>query len=431
MYGRRGVGDDIVNRFLSKIGLDPSKNIYDKVFIYLLIASAVLGVLWLDKPEGSLIFDEKYYVNVARIILRLPHDPDVYENAPLGLDPNHEHPFIGKGLIALSTAIFGDNAYGWRIPSVVFGIMAILIMYLLIKKASGKSSLALFATFLFAFDNLVYVHSRIATLDIFMLTFMLLGFYLYFTNRLYLSAISMALSTLCKLGGLYGFAVIIVFHLARNMSKHNGKTDWRAILDWIEKYTLTYIATGLIILVIVDRLWVGYQNPFDHMAFIYKYTGALKVTAPRKPNEIWSYPWEWLLNRVEIPYLKVDVNVLTNHEVSRTYSSILFKGAMNPLIIFLTIPSMIYVGYAYYETKDQVALFALIWFALTYFPFYPMSIIGHRIMYLFYFLNSVPSVCLAIAYLFLDQKPPRIILLVYCIAVLVGFGLMFPFKTIP
>jgi predicted membrane-bound dolichyl-phosphate-mannose-protein mannosyltransferase len=420
-----------VNKLLSKIGLDPSKNIYDKVFLYLLIAGAVLRVLWLDRPVGSLIFDEKYYVNVARIILRLPHDPDVYESALLGLDPNHEHPFIGKGLISLSMSIFGDNAFGWRIPSVVFGIAAVLILYLLVKKMSGKSGLALFAAFLFTFDNLVFVHSRIATLDIFMLTFMLLGFYLYFAGRTYLSALSLALSTLCKLGGLYGFAIILLFHIARNLHKQRGKTDWRAILDWVEKYALTYIASGLIILTVVDRLWVGFQNPFDHIAFIYQYTGALKVTGPREPNEIWSYPWEWLLNRVEIPYLKVDVNVYANHDLSRTFSSILFRGAMNPLIVFLTIPSIIYVGYAYYESKDEVALFSLIWFAVTYLPFYPMSILSHRIMYIFYFLNTVPSVCLATAYLFLDQKPHRIILLAYCVAVMIGFGIMFPFRAIP
>jgi len=416
--------------FLKRIGLDPSQNLYDRAFLYLWLAAAVLRVLWLDRPLGSLIFDEKYYVNVARIILRLPHDPDVYENAPLGLDPNHEHPFLGKGLIALSMAAFGDNAYGWRIPSVVFGLASILILYLLVKKMSGRSGLALFTTYLFTFDNLVYVHSRIATLDIFMLTFMLLGFYLYFTGHHHLSAFSMALSTLSKLGGLYGFAAVVAFHLAKALAQR-GETDWKTVLSWLERYALTYIAAGLIILTIVDRLWVGYQSPFEHMAFIYQYTGALKVTSPRQPGEIWSYPWEWLINKVEIPYLRVDVNVYADHELTRTYPSILFKGAMNPLILYLTIPSMIYAAYAWYESRSQVALFSLAWFIFTYLPFYPMSLIGHRIMYIFYFLNTVPSVCLATAYLFLDQRPHRIIIIAYCAAVLAGFAYMFPFRTTP
>ena len=48
------------------------RNNYDRAFLIILLVDIVLRVIWLDKPEGSLIFDEWYYVNVARVILGIP-----------------------------------------------------------------------------------------------------------------------------------------------------------------------------------------------------------------------------------------------------------------------------------------------------------------------------------------------------------------------
>jgi len=422
-----------MSRFLGplKSDFDPGKNIFDRIFIYLLLASLLLGFLWIDKPDGGLIFDEKYYVNVARNLLKLPHDPDVYSDATPGTDPNREHPFLAKGIITFSMLIFGDNAWGWRIPSIIFGAIALFAFYLLVKRLSKKSELALFASVLFVFSNLTFIHSRIATLDIFMLAFMLLGFYLYLKEKTYLSAFSMALATLSKLGGLYGFLVIIIFHFVNSFIKSKSmheNLDWRKLLSWFGKYAIAYVITGIILLTIFDRIWVGYNNPLDHISYIYDYYKSLtRVT----PEGIESYPWQWLINEVKIPYLTVNVDVRANGKLITSHPSIAFQGAINPLIIYLAIPTIAYCIYAVYKKKDETALFSTIWFIMTYLPFYPMSIITHRIMYLFYFLPTLPSVCLAISYLFYDRKTDKIVILCYLFAVLIGFILLFPFKQIP
>jgi hypothetical protein len=73
----------------------------------------------------------------------------------------------------------------------------------------------------------------------------------------------------------------------------------------------------------------------------------------------------------------------------------------------------------------------LAWFSMTYLPFIPAAVFGHRIMYIFYFLNTVPAVAASVAGMIINQAPPRLIVLFYIGAVIVGFYLMFPFKVIP
>ena len=41
------------------VDLNVRRDGYDRVFAYLLIASVVLRMAWLDVPKGSLIFDER------------------------------------------------------------------------------------------------------------------------------------------------------------------------------------------------------------------------------------------------------------------------------------------------------------------------------------------------------------------------------------
>ena len=72
---------------------------------------------------------------------------------------------MGKLLIAGSIAAFGDNGIGWRIPSVVAGLVALLALFFAIRAAGGGEWLALLAVFLASLDNLTMVHGRIGVLD--------------------------------------------------------------------------------------------------------------------------------------------------------------------------------------------------------------------------------------------------------------------------
>jgi len=46
-------------RWENAIDLHSMRNMYDRAFMYLLIVSLVLRLIWLDMPAGSLVFDER------------------------------------------------------------------------------------------------------------------------------------------------------------------------------------------------------------------------------------------------------------------------------------------------------------------------------------------------------------------------------------
>src|ERR1700760_1743593 len=91
------------------------------------VVSFALRIAWIGEPctapcttaaDHILIFDEVYYVNAARVIdhIRPPHGA-TYAGAPLGDDPNAEHPQGVKLVIAAAIELFGDGPFAWRIGS--------------------------------------------------------------------------------------------------------------------------------------------------------------------------------------------------------------------------------------------------------------------------------------------------------------------------
>src|SRR5437763_4020298 len=134
--------------------------------------------------DHLVVFDEDYYVNAARVIAGIRPPADVpYARAPLGVDPNAEHPQLAKLIIAGSIELFGDGPFAWRLGSLVMGTIAILAMFALVRAAGGGPWAALGAAALMAADNLLLVHSRIGTLDIYALAGMLVGAFLYLRGR--------------------------------------------------------------------------------------------------------------------------------------------------------------------------------------------------------------------------------------------------------
>jgi predicted membrane-bound dolichyl-phosphate-mannose-protein mannosyltransferase len=396
-----------------------------------MLASLVLRTLWLTKPEGALIFDEAFYVNAARVILKWPVPEGLpYADQAGGLDPNREHPPLGKLLIATSMSTFGDNAWGWRLPSVLFGVLSIPLVYAIAVQLGGTKAMGVLAAFLFAFDNLVFVHSRIATLDIFLVFFLLLGVYAYLAGEPLLAGVAFALATLCKIGGVYGVAAIVLFEGLRLLRDRLARGRWQLV--GLRPLLIMLVAYAVLfpwLLAALDAVWSSYKSPIAHIRFIFDY--GLALTRPDGPQGQESNPWQWLLNEVPMTYLRTDVQVLVNGQVEVTRAVVFFRGAMNPYVIFIAPLAIAYAVYLAYTRRDSYAFLVLALFVATYAPFWPAAMIAHRISYLFYFLPSLPAVALGAAQLMYAPQVPRVVRWGYVGAVLLGFYGYFPFRTIP
>ncbi|HCB79089.1 MAG TPA: phospholipid carrier-dependent glycosyltransferase, partial [Erythrobacter sp.] len=105
-------------------------------------------------------FDEVHYLPAAREFLTL------------GTFINREHPLVGKELIALGIALFGDNPWGWRLLPTLFGTLALFAAMRALWFGTQNRFATLSYGVLVATGFHLFIHARIAMLDIFYLTFL-------------------------------------------------------------------------------------------------------------------------------------------------------------------------------------------------------------------------------------------------------------------
>jgi dolichyl-phosphate-mannose-protein mannosyltransferase len=413
------------------------------------------GRLWyLPNPvdasthTSQLIFDESYYVNAARVILGIhPAGGATYATAVLGHDPNAEHPPLAKLLIALSMKVFGDNAWGWRIFPVIFGSAAILAMYWVIRKAGGGRWLALGGATLMAVDNLLLVHGRIATLDIFVVTFMLVALALYLRGNHLVAGLVVGIGLCTKLVAVDVLFIIVLLEAARVVFGAPGlgrRAVARAraipVLSAVGVAVVTYLALlfGLDLIAapiggsgscaIVPS---GFHNPIQHTSFMLCYAG--KLTNPAGPTGIASYPWQWLLNMQPIDYYKVVTTVTANGKTLSSNPIVWFRGEMNPAIIILAVPALFVAGQQAWRHRDSHSLVAVAWFAGTFLPFVvaaaPIGSYGNRTSYIYYMVIVMPAAYMAVAQLFSRRWLPRAALLGFVVILGYWFVTLYPFQT--
>jgi len=196
------------------------------VAIFILTLTILLiGIALPAKPY----FDEVHYVPAAREILKGD------------FATNTEHPPLAKQLIAASIAVFGDNPFGWRLMSAVFGAFAAVGIYLWALALFEDEGAAWWSTGVTLANQVLYVQSRIAMLDIFMAAFLLWALAAFSATWLP-SMRARTKSLLTATGVLLGLA---------------GACKWVGVLAWLG------IAGTVAAVKILQRLKTKFGKPAD------------------------------------------------------------------------------------------------------------------------------------------------------------------------
>jgi predicted membrane-bound dolichyl-phosphate-mannose-protein mannosyltransferase len=404
--------------------------------------------------EHTLIFDEAYYVNAARVIAGItPPAGAHYADAPLGTDPNAEHPQGAKLIMAAAIELFGDGPVAWRIGSVIFGSIAILGMFALVRAAGGGRWTALCASTLMACDNLLLVHGRIGTLDIYAVAMMVWAVAVYLRGRPLLAGVVLAVGTAFKEVAPYALVALALLELGRVVARRGlgGPEDWRlppaAWRFFIAAFTTVGVFIGL--LAIMGAIATPYADAtgqlitggaFDHLAHIISY--AAQQTSPNGPTGIASYPWAWLIDEQAITYLRINPS-LPGHGLYAIHPVSKFVGLISPPILAAGMLGLLFAAYRLIRPAparrlsavpwdSELPLLAVTWFIGTWTPFALASLIDQRTSYLYYMVIVMPSIYAAAAYLasWLWRRRrhwARGLVSVWGVSVVVAVVLLYPF----
>ena len=360
--------------------------------VLIAIASFVLRIFNLGSPKG-LVFDEVYYVDGARDLL-------TYGVEVNGSDPEFiVHPPVGKWLIASGIKLFGDNEFGWRFASALFGTLLILIFARLVHVIFYSPLLTALGASLMALDGLLLVHSRTALLDLFLTFFTLVGVLLWHRNRHIWAGVAFGLAIGCKWSAIYFVAIIGLVAVYRILIEHDVKKSIKPIAAKFAQY-------GLLPVFVYALTWTGWfisdrgwsrqwsNNPVAswihyHSEMLTFHTG-LTTTHPYQAN-----PWSWLIMGRPTSFFYDAPKGCSSDNCAQ---EVLALGT--PILWWVgTIAIAVVVGYWIRSLNnhrvDVAANLVVLGLAAGYLPWFAMQ---QRTVFSFYAIIIAPFLVLAIVY---------------------------------
>jgi dolichyl-phosphate-mannose-protein mannosyltransferase len=399
----------------------------DTVAVAVIVAgAAALRMVSLGRPV-ELVFDEIFYARNACWYLYASEPVcEIADQASRG------HPPLGNWLVATGIAAFGYEPFGWRIGAAVAGTLGVGLLYLLAWRllrgwtvGRGATVGAAAASGLLATDFLHLVQSRIAMLDVFLALFVI-GAVLFIVLdrdrvrqrpasswwwRLALGRPWRLLAGAClgaalgvKWSGLYIAPAVIGLVVAWEIAEQRRRepnAGWAgAVTGAIRHEALpTLVLLGIVPVLVYASGYIGRMPgelvalPWDPASVwrgIWEHQRAMlefhTASGPAHPYQ--SPPWSW-------PLLKRPVAYWFSQDQGR-YREILALG--NPLTWWPGMLALAALGVAWWRRRlalgrpEPVILAAAV---ASYLPW--LILAGSGQAFIWYFLPTVPFLCLALA----------------------------------
>lgn len=362
-------------------------------------------------------FDEKpFYIRAAKAYLTGAHDP------------NPEHPPLAKLLMAAGIKLFGDNPFGWRSLGVLVAALAVVTTYFLAKRLSGSRKIAAVAALLLTFDFGWFVSARVATLEIYLTSFLV--FASFFAVKLYQEK---KLVNVVWLGVFLGAAFA---------------TKWTAVLlsgwillflwfFWREKVKVklgAYLLIGAIVAFVYLSSYLPYlaNHSFADLINLHHWMVSYHtVFIPYLQNQyflkypdsqFYAYPsWAWVFDPT-FTYLAE----FKDKEWTRT---ILFL--FNPIVLWGGFLSAGYLFIEQFRSKDKNMIFLIGAFLALYLPWF----LSPRFAITYYLVAALPflAICFGVVlYRFWAKRSTLVVaVLVGVVAAFIIYYPMLAFVKVP
>jgi len=354
----------------------------------LILSLAAMLRFWNLGIPDSLVFDEVYYVDGARDYLA--GGVEVTDGAAEFV----VHPPLGKWLIALGIALFGDTSTGWRIASAVIGTLSIGLIYLVAKRLFNSDYLALVAAGLMTIDGLHLVMSRTALLDIFLMFFLLAAFLALLYEKHLATAIFLALALATKWSAVY-FIIAIGIYLAI--------TNWRKLPYYLPTIPIIYLISwsGWFA---SDQGWSRNHSSNPILSFIHYHREILNFHTGLKTDHSYeASPWNWLILGRPTSFFYESPKTCGAENCSQ---EVLAMGT--PVIWWFGLVALaITIGY-FLSRREKVAGLILMGLLSNYLPW---LLFPERTTFYFYAISFLPFLILAIIYslmLYLEDENKRV-----------------------
>jgi dolichyl-phosphate-mannose-protein mannosyltransferase len=420
--------------------------------VAILAVAAIAGVLrfnHLGYPERR-IFDEYYYPKSACIFLGYSNDRcDINSrDERYWRDAQNDtgawvHPPLGKWMIALGELGFGTESFGWRVSSAVTGTATVALLALIVQLLFASPIWTFTGGLLLAVENLNFVQSRTAMLDIFVTFWIVLGFAFLLLDRRWIerrtpepagpvrdptaegrepqqrrgppaplwrpwrfaAGAALGAGVATKWSGLTAIAVAIALSFIWEVSRRRRAGVRHPVTEAIPAEGFGLVLAFLIVPLAVYV--ASYAGWFAHFGFdlgewmalqgqIFEYHRHLNAIDPATGEPIHAYlaqAWKWILLWRPVVYYA---------DFGDGVRQVIYANG-NPAIFWGSILAILYAAFAWWRKRDWRAGFVVVTVAGLYLPWF----LVHRPQFVFYATPITPFFVLACVYALKEMSEVR------------------------